>query len=62
MDKPHRAEVVVREQLKVSESPYMLTALGDLTQKEDCYERAWELSRGRYARAKRTLARMCFDR
>jgi hypothetical protein len=26
------------------------------------YERSWQLSNGRYGRAKRTLARLCFDR
>ena len=29
--KPHRAELVVRDRLKLGETPYMLTALGDLT-------------------------------
>lgn len=62
MEKPHRAELVVREQLKTSESPYMLTALADLTKKEEYYERAWELSKHRYARAKRTLGKICYDR
>lgn len=33
MDKPHKAEMVVRERIAAAgESPYMLTALGDLTQ------------------------------
>jgi hypothetical protein len=32
MQKPHRAELVVRECLKKGETPYMLTALADLTQ------------------------------
>lgn len=37
MDKPQRAEMVVRERLRVSETPYMVTALADLTQNEvDC--------------------------
>ena len=63
MDKPHRAELVVREQLaKCGETPYMLTSLADLTRKEEYYERAWELSKGRYPRAKRTLGKICFDR
>lgn len=64
LDKPHRAELVVRERLSQPNgtTPYMLTALGDLTNDEDCYERAWNLSKGRYARAKRTLAQMCFNR
>jgi tetratricopeptide (TPR) repeat protein len=40
----------------------MLTSLGDLTGNEECYEEAWVLSKGRFARAKRTLARNCFHR
>jgi len=62
MDKPHRAEMVVRDRLKVSRSPYMVCALADLTGKEELYEQAWELSNHRYARAKRTLGKACFDR
>ena len=55
--------MVVRERLKSSgDTPYMLTALADLTQDETLYERAWELSRHRYGRAKRTLAKISFDR
>ena len=51
LQKPYRAEMVVREQIKkLGETPYMLTALGDLTSDEDCYERAWTLSNGRFAR------------
>lgn len=62
MEKPHRAEMVVREQLKTAETPYMLTALADLTGNENLYEKAWTLSRRRYGRAKRTLAKICYDR
>lgn len=62
MDRPTRAEMVVREQLKHGESPYMLTSLADLTGKEDLYERAWTVSRRRFARAKRTLGKICYDR
>ena len=63
LQKPQRAEMVVRDRIKVAgESPYMLTALGDLTQLEEYYERAWVLSKGRFARAKRTLAAMCYDK
>ena len=62
LDKPHRAELVVRDRLKLGESPYMLTALGDITGEAVYYEQAWSLSKGRYARAKRTLGRMAFDK
>lgn len=40
----------------------MLTALGDLSQKEEYYEQAWQLSKGRYPRCMRTLAKICHDR
>lgn len=62
MDKPHRAELVVREQLKHGETPYMLTSLADLTRKEEYYVQAWALSKGRYPRAMRTLGKICYDR
>ena len=62
MQKPQRAELVVREQLKLSETPYMITALADLTGNESLYEKAWLLSSGRYPRAKRTLAKIFYDR
>ena len=62
MDKPHRAELVVRERLKVARTPYMVCALADLTIDEALYEQAWELSEHRFARAKRTLGKICFDK
>ena len=63
MSKPQRAEMVVRDQLARSgETPYMLTSLADLTRKEEYYEQAWTLSRGRFPRAKRTLGKICYDR
>lgn len=62
MQKPHRAEMVVRERIQEEgKTPYMLTALADLTNDAALYEEAWELSDGRYARAKRTLAKISFD-
>lgn len=62
LQKPHRAELVVRERLKMGETPYMLTSLADLTGDPTFYERAWVLSNCRFARAKRSLARLCFDK
>jgi hypothetical protein len=63
LGKPHRAELTVRERLKAGEeTPYMLTALADVTGDESLYEKAWNLSNKRYARAKRSLARACYDR
>ena len=34
LEKPQRAEMVVRDQLKLGETPYMMTALADLTKSE----------------------------
>ncbi|CAN0280061.1 unnamed protein product, partial [Hapterophycus canaliculatus] len=48
----HKAEKIARERLKEKETPAMLAALGDLTQDPECWQRAWDLSGGRYARAK----------
>ena len=62
MDKPQRAEMVVRERLREGRTPYMLTSLGDLTQQTEFYEEAWALSKGRFARAKRTLAQVKFEK
>jgi tetratricopeptide (TPR) repeat protein len=62
MQKPHRAEMVVRERIQEEgKTPYMLTSLADLTNDTSLYEEAWELSNGRYARAKRTMAKIAFD-
>ena len=65
LGKPHRAELVVREPLRIAgdaPTPYMLTALADLTADEKLYEEAWTVSRRRYPRAKRMLARNCYNR
>jgi hypothetical protein len=44
LQKPHRAEVLVRERLRQGEeTPYMVCALADLTASEELYERAWVL-------------------
>lgn len=38
LEKPYRAELVVRERLEIAgETPYMLTALGDLTNVSDMF-------------------------
>ena len=37
--------------------PKLWCALGDLTKDECHYETAWRVSKGRHARAKRSLAR-----
>ena len=59
---PHPTTPVVRERLKTAESPYILTALADLTHDVSYYERAWVVSNKRYARAKRSLAQHYYDK
>ncbi|CBJ32334.1 conserved unknown protein [Ectocarpus siliculosus] len=60
MEQAHKAEKIARERLLEKETPGMLAALGDLTQDPECWQRAWDLSGGRYARAKASLARLRF--
>ncbi|CAN0433985.1 unnamed protein product, partial [Laminaria digitata] len=48
----HKAEKIARARLEEKETPPMLAALGDLTQDPELWQRAWDLSGGRYARAK----------
>jgi hypothetical protein len=59
---PGRAEKIVLERLKLSETPQMWCALGDLQQDPAHYERAWRLSSGRLARAKTALGRYYFSK
>ena len=47
LEKPHRAEMVVRERLEIEETPHMLCALGDITRDRQYYHRAWEVSKHR---------------
>jgi tetratricopeptide (TPR) repeat protein len=65
MGKRKEARGVLEERLKkVAPTPRMYTAMGDLTELPECeahYEKAWELSKGRYARAKVQLGRRAFN-
>jgi len=51
-----KAEAVIREQLAVEETPAMWCYLGDVTDDDQYYQKAWELSHGRYARAQKCMA------
>lgn len=62
LDKPTRAEKVVRARLEVAPTPYMWCCLGDLTRDISHYETSWELSKKRFARAKRSLGRYFFEK
>ncbi|CAH0518420.1 unnamed protein product [Peronospora belbahrii] len=61
LDKPMRAEKLVRERLEVAPTPFMWVTLGDLTQDPSHYETSWRLSKQRFARAKRSLGRYYFE-
>jgi len=56
-----KAEALVRERLLIRETPRMHAALGDITKDPTHFERAWELSEGKYATAKSALGRYWFD-
>jgi len=60
--KENIAEKIVRERLAVAESPRMWTALRDLTQDPSHYERAVEVSNGRFSNASIALGRYYFDK
>jgi tetratricopeptide (TPR) repeat protein len=49
--KEKKAEEVVRKRLKESETPRMWSALGDITGDTSCYEKALELSNGKFSSA-----------
>ncbi|RLN67329.1 hypothetical protein BBP00_00001715 [Phytophthora kernoviae] len=61
LDKPMRAEKLVRERLEIAPTPFMWVTLGDLTQEPAHYETSWALSKQRFARAKRSLGRHYFE-
>ncbi|OWZ24471.1 Tetratricopeptide repeat protein [Phytophthora megakarya] len=62
LDKPMRAEKLVRERLETVPTPFMWVTLGDLTQDPSHYETSWTLSKQRFARAKRSLGRYYFEK
>ncbi|KAK7104529.1 hypothetical protein V1264_019229 [Littorina saxatilis] len=60
LGKREKAESVIREQLAVKETPTLLCYLGDVTRNKTHYEKAWEMSNQRSARAMRCLAYVYF--
>ncbi|GMH83859.1 hypothetical protein TL16_g09739 [Triparma laevis f. inornata] len=60
--KKDKAKLIVEKQLKKRETPRMWAAMGDLTDDAQYYVKAWDLSGGKYARAKAAIGRMEFDK
>ncbi len=46
---------MIREQLAIKETPSLYCHLGDVIQKVEPYQKAWELSNQRFARAQRNM-------
>ncbi|KAH8581698.1 3x TPR domain-containing [Cryptosporidium sp. chipmunk genotype I] len=61
-DRKAEAIELVKKQLKVRETPRLYCSLGDLTQDLSFYEKSWELSRNRFARAQRSLGNAYFKK
>ena len=57
---PPQAESVIRQQLAIKETPTLLCYLGDVTRDRTHYQRAWEMSNHRSARAQRCLGYIYF--
>lgn len=51
----HKAEALIRRELAKNETPYLYCLLGDATEDIKFYEKAWDLSKMRYARAQKSL-------
>jgi tetratricopeptide (TPR) repeat protein len=58
--KKKRAEEIVRERLSLTETPRMWVALGDISNELSCYEKAIELSNGRFCQAYVSLGEHLF--
>jgi len=56
-----KAETIVRSALKTSQTPRMWLALGDITKDPSCYEKAIELSKGRFSSAFVALGKHCSE-
>lgn len=50
-----KAAEIIRTQLEIKETPYLLCLLGDATDQIECYENAWKLSNGKSYLAQKRL-------
>lgn len=57
-----KAEEIVRERVAINETPRMWTALGDITNNPEYYEKAIELSHGRFSQAYISLGKYFFEK
>ncbi|RWS10236.1 tetratricopeptide repeat protein 27-like protein [Dinothrombium tinctorium] len=62
LDRKDKAEAIIREQLKIRKTPYLLCLLGDITQDLSFYEEAWNLSNKKNSRSQRSIGDYYFDR
>ena len=62
LDWAGRAERLVRRCLAVRPHPRLWCLLGGITNRDEYYERGWELSGGRFAKAQLALGRRAFER
>ena len=60
--KENQAEKIVRQRLAEAETPRMWAALGDLTKDPKCFEKALEISNGRFASARVALGGYYFEK
>jgi tetratricopeptide (TPR) repeat protein len=60
--KESKAEEIVRERLAMAETPRMWMVLGDITNEPSHYEKAIELSKGRFSQAYISLGKYYFDK
>lgn len=57
-----RAEKLIRQELEKEATPYLYCLLGDVTDDIQNYELAWNLSKGRFARAKKSIGTHYYTR
>ena len=57
-----KAEEIARDLVKKDPSPKHWCILGDATNDIQCYEEAWKVSKGHYARAKRSIGLLYFQK
>ena len=62
LEKPKRAKALLEERLAIAPTPRLLCRYGQVTDTDQPYVDAWELSQGTYAAAQLSLARRYYNR